>query len=86
MSLGVGDDELVGGAGDGKDAAMMQPVMVRTHQHQVVQLGGATILPMADVMGVQTTGGTATRDRTRGMAMLEGTTEPAVDQPGRAQP
>jgi hypothetical protein len=60
---------------------MMQPVMIRTQQDKVVQLGRAAVFPMPDVMGVQTTSSAATRHRTRPMAMLEGTTKPTVDHP-----
>ena len=81
--VAVGDDELVGGSGDGDDAAVMQPVVVRTDQHQVVQLGGAAVFPVADVMGVQTAGSPAAGNRTGGVAMLERAAQPAVDHPGR---
>ena len=63
---------------------MVQPVMVGTHQDKVVQLGGAAVFPMQDVVGVQTTSGATTGHRTRGMAMLEGSTKPAVDHPRRS--
>ncbi|KEG30932.1 hypothetical protein EN20_13085 [Mycobacterium tuberculosis] len=35
---------------------MVCPVVIRAHQHQVGQLGGPTVLPMSDVVGVQTPG------------------------------
>ncbi len=63
---------------------MVQPVMIRTHQDKVVQLGWAAVFPMPDVMGMQTASGATTGHRTRGMAMLEGTTKPAVDHPRRS--
>src|SRR5689334_2234105 len=53
----VGDDEIIGGSGDGDDAPMVQPVMIGAHQHQVGQLRGAAVLPVPQVMGVQTAGG-----------------------------
>ena len=62
---------------------MVQPVVIRAHQHEVIQFGGAAVFPVSDVVGVQTTGGAATGHRTRGVAMLEGTTKPAVDHPRR---
>ena len=76
--------EGVGGSGDGDDAAMVQPVVIGTHQHQVVQLGGAAVFPVPDVMGVQTAGGPAPGHRAGGVAMLEGAAKPAVDHPGGA--
>src|SRR5215217_6722549 len=42
----VGDDEVVCGSGDGDDASMVQPVVIRAYQHQVGQLGGAAVLPV----------------------------------------
>ena len=83
-SRAVGDGQVVRGSGDGDDPSMVQPMVVRTHQDEVVQLGGAAVFPMADVMGVQTTSGAATGHRTRGMAMLQGTTKSAVDHPRRS--
>ena len=60
---------------------MVQAVVIRAHQDEVVQLGGAAVFPMPDVVGVQTTSGAATGHRTRGITVLEGTTiciEPMV--------
>ena len=82
--VAVGDDELVGGSGDGDDALMMQPMVIRTDQHEVVQFGGAAVFPVPDVMGVQTAGGAAAGDRAGGVAVLEGAAQPAVDHPGRS--
>ena len=48
----VGDGEPVSRPGDGDDTPMMQPVMMRTQQDEVVQLGRAAVFPMPDVMGV----------------------------------
>ena len=73
----------LGGSGDGDDAAMVQPVVIRAQQHQVVQLGGPAVFPVHDVMGVQTAGGPATRHRARGVAVLQRTAQPAADQPRR---
>ncbi len=50
---------------------MVCPVVIRAHQHQVGQLGGPTVLPMLDVMGVQTPGGPTTGNHTRAVAMLK---------------
>ena len=79
----VGDRQVVCGSGDGDDAAMVQPVMIGAYQHQVVQLGGPAVFPVPDVVSVQTAGGSAAGNRTRGVAVLEGTAKPAVDQAGR---
>ena len=76
----VGDGEPVSRPCDGDDTPMMQPVMIRTQQDEVVQLGRAAVFPMPDVMGVQTTSSATTRHRTRGMTMLEGTTKPTVER------
>ena len=62
LAVAVGDDEVVGGSGDGDAAAVVQPVVIRAQQHQVVQFGGAAVLPVPDVMGVQTAGGPAAGD------------------------
>ena len=62
---------------------MMQPVMIGADQHQVVQLGGAAVFPVPDVVGVQTAGGATTGHRAAGVAVLEGTAKPAADQAGR---
>ena len=66
----VGDGEIVGGPGDGDNASMVQPVVIGAYQHQVEQLGGAAVLPVPDMVCVQTAGGPTTRNRTRGMAVL----------------
>jgi hypothetical protein len=67
----VGDDETVRGSGDGDDPAMMSPVMVRTDQDEILEFGGPAVLPMPDVMGVQTTGGPTTRYHTAAITMLQ---------------
>ena len=48
----VGDVEMVAGSGDGDDAAVVQPMVIRAYQHQVGQLGGATVFPVPDVVCV----------------------------------
>ena len=63
---------------------MVQPVMIGAYQHQVGQLGGAAVFPVPDVVCVQTAGGTAAGNRAGGVAVLEGTAKPAVDQAGRS--
>src|SRR5215204_325561 len=57
-------------------------MMVGAYQHQVEQLGGPAVLPVPDVVGVQTPGGTTTGNRARGMAMLQRSAKPPVDQAG----
>ena len=61
-------------------AAMMQPMVIRTEQHQVVQLGRPAVLPVPDVMSVQTTGGPAAGHRAGPVAVLEGTAQPPTDR------
>ena len=46
----------VGGSGDGDAAAVMQPVVVRTQQNQIVQFGGAAVFPVPEVVSVQAAG------------------------------
>ncbi len=79
----VADRQRVSGSGDGDDAPMVQPMMIGAQQHQVVQLGGAAVLPVPDVVGVQTPGGATPGHRAGRMAILQGTAQPAADQPGR---
>ncbi|MBS9535692.1 hypothetical protein KIH27_19075 [Mycobacterium sp. M1] len=40
VAVFVGDDEVVGGAGDGDDAAVMLAVMVGAEQHQIADKSG----------------------------------------------
>lgn len=63
---------------------MVQPVVIGAYQHEVGQLGGAAVFPVPDVVGVQTAGGPAARNRAGGVAVLEGTAQPAVDLAGPA--
>ena len=79
----VGDGELVCGSGDGDDAPMVQPMMIGAEQHEVVQLGRPAVFPVPDVVGVQTAGGPAAGHRAGAVAVLEGTAQPAADQPRR---
>ena len=51
-AIAVGDGQLVGGTGDGDVAAVVQPMVVGAHQHEVGQLGGAAVLPMSNVVSV----------------------------------
>jgi hypothetical protein len=48
----VGDDEVLGGSGDGDDAAVMRPMVVGADQHEVVEFGGSAVLPMPYVMSM----------------------------------
>ena len=52
LAVGVGDDELVRGPGEGDAPGVVQPVMVRTDEDEIVQLGQAAVLPMLEVVGV----------------------------------
>jgi hypothetical protein len=47
------------------------------------QLGGATVFPVPDVVGVQTAGGTTTGDRACSLAVLECAAKPPVETLGR---
>ncbi|BBZ42539.1 hypothetical protein MCNS_56020 [Mycobacterium conspicuum] len=80
----IGDGQGVGGSADPDQAAVVQPMMVRTDQHQIVQLGGAAVFPVLDVVRMQAAGGAATGDRAGGVAVFEGAAQPAVDHPGGA--
>jgi hypothetical protein len=37
LTIAVGDEQAVGGAGDDDAAPMVHPVVIRTHQDQVVE-------------------------------------------------
>ncbi len=50
---------------------MVQPVVVRADQHQVVEFGGAAVFPVPDVVGVQAAGGPAAGHRAGGVAVFE---------------
>ena len=62
---------------------MVQPVVIRAYQYQVEQLGVPAVLPVPDVVCVQTAGGATTRNRARGMAVLQRAAKPPVDLAGR---
>ena len=61
---------------------MVQPVVIGAEQYQVVQLGGAAVFPVPEVMGVQTAGGATAGNRAHAVAVLERAAQPPVDQPG----
>jgi hypothetical protein len=82
LALIVGDHEVRSGTGEGDAAAMVQAVVIRTQQHQVVQFGRAAVFPVPQVMGVQTAGGPATGHRAAAVAMLQRATQPAADRSG----
>ena len=46
LAVGVGDDELVRGPDEGDPAGVVQAVVVRADEDEVVQLGQAAVLPM----------------------------------------
>src|SRR5690242_3866283 len=56
-SVGVGDDQPGGGSGDGDSPGVVQPVVEGAQQDQVVRVGGSAVLPMPDVVSVQSAGG-----------------------------
>ena len=62
---------------------MVQPVVIGAEEHEVGQLGRAAVFPVPDVVCVQTAGGSAAGNRAGGVAVLERTAQPAVDQAGR---
>ena len=53
LAVGVGDDELVGGPDEGDPAGVVQPMVVRADEDEIVQLGQAAVFPMSEVVGVQ---------------------------------
>ena len=61
---------------------MMQPVMVGAYQHEVGQFGGPAVLPVPDVVSMETAGGSATGNHARAVAVLEGAAKPTVDHSG----
>ena len=63
---------------------MMQPVVIRAHQHQIAQFGGPAVLPMPNVMGMQTPGGPAPGHHTAPVAVLQRPAQPPADLPGLA--
>ena len=80
----VGDDEIACGSGDGDNTSMVQPVVIRAHQYQVEQLGRAAVLPVPDVVCVQTAGSSTTGNRARSVAVLQCAAKPPVDLAGRS--
>ena len=72
----------MGRSGDGDDAAVVHPVVIRAHQHQVGQLGFAAVFPVLDVVGVQAAGGSAAGNHAAAVAVLQRAAQPPVDQPG----
>ena len=46
LAVGVGDDELVGGPNEGDPAGVVQPMVVRADEDEILQLGQAAVLPM----------------------------------------
>ena len=62
---------------------MVQPVVIGAEEHEVGQLGGAAVFPVPDVVCVETAGGSTAGNRAGGVAVLECTAQPAVDQAGR---
>ena len=68
----VGDGEGVGGAGEGDLAAVMGPVVVRADEHEVVEVGGAAVFPVLEVVGVQGAGVLAAGDHAGAVAVFQG--------------
>ena len=63
---------MLGGPGEADATAVVQPVMVWTHQNQIVEFSRAAVFPVLQVMGVQTAGGATPRHHAAPVAMLEG--------------
>ncbi|CAA0137332.1 Uncharacterised protein [Mycolicibacterium vanbaalenii] len=80
--MAVGDDEVVGGAGEGDAAAVVQPVVERADEDEVVEFGGAAVFPVPQVMGVQAAGGPTAGDHAAAIAVFQGAAQPAVDGAG----
>ena len=57
-------------------------MVIRAHQHQVVQFGGATVFPVPDVVCVQSAGGAAARHGAGGVTVLECAAKSPVDSAG----
>jgi hypothetical protein len=79
----VGDDEVVGGSGDGDVTPMMSPVVMGADQNQIVQLGEPAVLPVPDVMGMQTARRPAPGNYAATVSVLEDSSQPATDGAGR---
>ena len=62
---------MFGGAGDGDDAPVVQSVVVGAQQDQVVQFGLAAVFPVGEMVGVQASGGPASRDSTTPVAVFQ---------------
>jgi hypothetical protein len=80
----VGDDEILRGSGDGDDPAMMRPMVIWTDQDKVFKFGEPAVLPVPDVMGVQTAGRPAARHDAAAVAVLQCAAQPAADLAGVA--
>ena len=84
LAVGVGDDELVRGPNEGDAPGVVQPVMVRTDEDEIVQLGQAAVLPMLEVVGVQAASRAAAGHHTAAIPMLQRPTQPPIDCARRA--
>ncbi len=78
----VGDGEVLGGAGDGDQAAVVCPVVIGAEQDQVGQFGGSAVVPVPDVVGVQSAGGPTAGHRAAAVAVLQRPAQPAADRAG----
>ena len=84
LPLCVGDDEPVGGAGDGDPASVVQPMMVGAEQDQVVQFGGPAIFPVPNMVRMQAPGRSATGNHAAAVAVFQSAAQPAADLAGAA--
>jgi hypothetical protein len=63
----------------------MHAVVERAHQHQIAEFGGAAVLPVDEVVGMQAVGGAAAWHDTRAViAMLKGAAQSTADGAGFA--
>ena len=79
-SVAVGDHQVLGRAREGDDPAVVQPVMEGADQHQIGQFGQPAVLPMHEVVRVQSPGGPAAGHHTTTIAVLQRPTQPAADR------
>lgn len=74
-------DGPVGGPLDA-DAAVNRPVVMAAQPEQVLQVGGATVRPLPDVMGMCPPGAPATREPAGAVPGVERSSKPVRDLPG----
>lgn len=84
VSSRVGDDQPVGGPGDGDTALVVQAVVIWADQHEVVQFSNSAIFPMDDVVRVQPAGGAAAGHDAAPITVFQSPAQAPADGAGRA--